>query len=115
MPPPSWENLTAQAAMLAAFGAMLMWVLKVSAQKQDAALTQLSAMTQQLGRLVENQGAMVLEFRLRYERLASDAGTTANILTKIVEEIRDMRAEDEKRTQAIKELLTATHRLASNT
>ncbi len=101
MPPvpvgPAWEALTAQAAMLAAFGAMLVWVLRVSAKKQDDALAQLVAMTAQVSRLVETQNTMSVEFRPRYERLAADGDTTAKVLAGIVEELREMRADHSRR------------------
>lgn len=116
MPPaagPAWEALTAQAAMLAAFGAMLMWLLKVATKKQDDALAQLVAMTNQIGRLVETQGAMAIELRLRYERLATDAGSTAKLLADVVDELRDMRQEDDKRTQAIRDLASVTQQLVA--
>lgn len=108
---PVWESLTAQAAMLAAFGSMLIWILKVSTKRQDDALTQLVAMTTQVGKLVEGQGAMAAEFRLRYDRISTDAGSTAQILAKVVEELREMRLEDAERTEVIRDLLSATQQL----
>lgn len=100
--------------MLGAFGMMLMWVLRVATKKQDDALTQLSAMTNQLARLVESQSATAVEFRLRYERLSADSATTAKVLADVVGELRDMRQEDDKRTAAIREVLAATQRLAAS-
>lgn len=93
-PGPAWEALTAQAAMLAGFGAMLVWVLRVSAKKQDDALTQLVAMAASMQRIVEGQTAMAVEFRLRHEHLVSDTANAAKLLGAIVEELREIRAAD---------------------
>ena len=93
-PGPAWEALTAQAAMLAGFGAMLVWVLRVSAKKQDDALVQLVAMAASVQRLVESQNAMAVEFRLRHEHLVSETANTAKLLGAIVEELREIRAAD---------------------
>lgn len=100
--------------MLAAFGMMLMWVLRVATKKQDDALAQLAAMTNQLARLVESQNSTAVEFRLRYDQLATNSTTTARVLAEVVQELHEMRLEDDKRTQAIREVLAATQRLAAS-